>query len=66
MYWDDWKLVQDSRFCYKFLNPLNALLNPIRHLLALVGARHIVTLAGLGLRPFLGNGSEVPVFLKQL
>ena len=25
-----------------FLNPLNAELNPIRHLLALVGARHIV------------------------
>ena len=24
------------------LNPLNAELNPIRHLLALVGARHIV------------------------
>ena len=27
--------------CY-FINPLNAELNPIRHLLALVGARHIV------------------------
>ena len=25
-----------------YLNPLNAELNPIRHLLALVGARHIV------------------------
>ena len=25
-----------------FINPLNAELNPIRHLLALVGARHIV------------------------
>ena len=29
----DWK---------KSINPLNAELNPIRHLLALVGARHIV------------------------
>ena len=26
----------------KLINPLNAELNPIRHLLALVGARHIV------------------------
>ena len=26
----------------KSMNPLNAELNPIRHLLALVGARHIV------------------------
>ena len=26
----------------KCINPLNAELNPIRHLLALVGARHIV------------------------
>ena len=25
-----------------YINPLNAELNPIRHLLALVGARHIV------------------------
>jgi hypothetical protein len=28
--------------CKHLLNPLNAELNPIRHLLALVGARHIV------------------------
>ena len=27
---------------FKHINPLNAELNPIRHLLALVGARHIV------------------------
>ena len=27
---------------YNQFNPLNAELNPIRHLLALVGARHIV------------------------
>ena len=28
--------------CGFFFNPLNAELNPVRHLLALVGARHIV------------------------
>ena len=28
--------------CADVINPLNAELNPIRHLLALVGARHIV------------------------
>ena len=28
-------------------NPLNAELNPIRHLLALVGARHIVHVSGV-------------------
>ena len=27
---------------FTFINPLNVELNPIRHLLALVGARHIV------------------------
>ena len=31
-------------------NPLNAELNPIRHLLALVGARHIVHVSRIGLR----------------
>ena len=30
-----------------FLNPLNAELNPIRHLLALVGARHIVHISSI-------------------
>jgi hypothetical protein len=29
-------------------NPLNAELNPIRHLLALVGARHIVHVSRIG------------------
>ena len=29
------------------INPLNAELNPIRHLLALVGARHIVHVSGV-------------------
>jgi hypothetical protein len=31
-----------SRIRPRLINPLNAELNPIRHLLALVGARHIV------------------------
>ena len=30
-----------------FLNPLNAELNPIRHLLTLVGARHLVHVSGI-------------------
>ena len=30
-----------------WFNPLNAELNPIRHLLALVGARHIVHVSGI-------------------
>ena len=33
-------MVRLENFC--MFNPLNAELNPIRHLLALVGARHIV------------------------
>ena len=30
-----------------YINPLNAELNPIRHLLALVGAHHIVHVSGI-------------------
>jgi hypothetical protein len=33
-----------------FPNPLNAELNPIRHLLALVGARHIVHVSRVRVR----------------
>ena len=33
-------MFEDS--CFETFNPLNVELNPIRHLLALVGARHIV------------------------
>ena len=36
-----WWWTKESETC-RALNPLNAELNPIRHLLALVGARHIV------------------------
>ena len=34
-----------------FLNPLNAELNPPRHLLALVGARHIVYVSTIRVKP---------------
>ena len=34
-----------------FFNPLNAELNPIRHLLALVGARHIVHVSRIRVNP---------------
>ena len=34
------------------VNPLNAELNPIRHLLALVEARHIVHVSGIRVNPF--------------
>ena len=34
-------------FLNKDFNPLNAELNPIRHLLALVGARHFVHVSGI-------------------
>ena len=38
-----YRLVRKSMiFAATFINPLNAELNPIRHLLALVGARHVV------------------------
>ena len=32
------------------VNPLNAELNPIRHLLALVGAHHIVRVSRIGVK----------------
>ena len=34
-----------------FINPLNDELNPIRHLLALVGARHIVHISRITVKP---------------
>ena len=36
---------------FKLLNPLNAELNPIRHLLALVGDRHIVHVSRIRVNP---------------
>ena len=56
------------------LNPLNAELNPIRHLLALVGARHIVHISRIRVKshpPFASIGrsslycpreQNVPIF----
>ena len=42
---------------YLEINPLNTELNPIRHLLALVGARHIVHVSH---PPFASIGSSSP------
>ena len=40
---DPWRIIRHTaRTQHTHFNPLNAELNPIRHLLALVGARHIV------------------------
>ena len=51
----------------KALNPLNAELNPIRHLLALVGARHIVHVSRIRVKrrikphpPFASTGRGSP------
>ena len=41
------KVIEVERF-----NPLNAELNPIRHLLALVGARHIVHVTRIRVNAF--------------
>ena len=40
---------QEKKFIF---NPLNAELNPIRHLLALVGARHIVHVSSIRVNLF--------------
>ena len=39
-------------FLFPLFNPLNAELNPIRHLLALVGARHIVHVSRIRVNVF--------------
>ena len=39
--------------CYSIsLNPLNAALNPIRHLLTLVGGRHIVHVSRIRVKDY--------------
>ena len=43
-------LVFRVQFIFTYINPLNAELNPIRHLLALVGARHIVHVSRISVR----------------
>jgi hypothetical protein len=47
---------------WKFLNPLNAELNSIRYLLALVGARHIVHVS----RVRVNVNFFAPMILKEL
>ena len=42
-------LKSTKSYFFRVVNPLNAELNPIRHLLALVGARHIVHVSRIGL-----------------
>ena len=44
------------QFMLTLLNPLNAELNPIRHLLALVGARHIVYISRIRVNSILYYG----------
>jgi hypothetical protein len=49
------------------INPLNAELNPIRHLLALVGARHIVHVSRLRVKidAITSTSPEAPDFQNQ-
>ena len=44
------------------INPLNAELNPIRHLLALVGARHIVHVSRIRVNGFVPKQEHVITF----
>ena len=50
------------------INPLNAELNPIRHLLALVGARHIVHVSRIrvnGFTSYSGLGIFIDFFIHR-
>ena len=47
------------------LNPLNAQLNPICHLLALLGAHHIFHVSGLRVNTILGVGVILPSLGKK-
>ena len=42
-----------------YINPLNAELNPIRHLLALEGAHYIVHVIGVGVKVHRSNPKEL-------
>ena len=51
-------MIHTSSAC---INPLDAELNPIRHLLALVGAHHIVHVSGLRVKQrLIGTEGDVP------
>ena len=58
-----WLGFQTHTLLILWLNPLNAEINPIRHLLALVGARHIVHVSRLRVKshpPFASIGRSSP------
>jgi hypothetical protein len=46
------------------VNPLNAELNPIRHLLALVGARHIVDVSRIRVNEPLGSYNSLNLLIS--
>ena len=52
--------IQGSSLLNEIINPLNAELNPIRHLLALVGARHIVHVSRVRVKPVTGTHKHKP------
>jgi hypothetical protein len=47
-------------------DPLNAELNPIRHLLALVGARHIVHVSRIRVKEPVNVSNWTDIILKQV
>ena len=59
--WEIWETsLAKFRNSYLSINPLNAELNPIRHLLALVGVRHIVHISKIRVKPHI-----IPLFLPS-
>jgi hypothetical protein len=46
---------QNARMSNHKINPLNAELNPICHLLALLGAHHILHISRIRVKPEMGN-----------
>jgi hypothetical protein len=54
-------------FCFRRyrINPLNAELNPIRHLLALVGAHHTVHVSGVRVKRVL-DLSDIPISVTHI
>ena len=61
---DAWSIiVLKAPNVFASINPLNAELNPIRHLLALVGARHVVHVSRIRVKshpPFASIGRSSP------
>jgi len=50
----------------RFINPLNAQLNPICHLMALLGAHHIFHVSGLRVNETLLILQDLPLYVSQL